>query len=160
MPDSPSSPASHPSFRFGTRWLIAGVVLASFLFGGFAWLHRTILAPRREARAVERLLESLVDRRPDGVTRGQWGSAVAWTLNLHSNSMLMFEASAPRIAIFKEELQDRLSDRVSMKTIYWIWSEYAKLTRHGADYQRFQVQMINEIDNVGPNDDPWGMDVP
>lgn len=47
-----------------------------------------------------------------------------------------------------------------METIDWIWSEYAKLCPHGASYQRFKEVMEDEIARVGPNDNPWGMNVP
>jgi hypothetical protein len=94
------------------------------------------------------------------MTRGQWGSAVAWTLNLHGNSLLRFEADRSAITAFEKRLKGKLAGRVDMQTIDWIWNEYANLCPHGASYQRFKPQMLEEINEVGPNDDVWGMNVP
>lgn len=158
------SPAIKPSprrpLRFGTRTVFTALALLALCFSGYGWFHRKIVAPRRHADAVERKLESLIHRRPRDMTRGQWGSAVAWTLNLHGNSLLMFEAEGPSIKAFEQRLEQRLAGEVDMETIHWIWNEYADLCPHGASYQRFKVQMQEEIDSVGPEDDVWGMNVP
>ena len=75
-------------------------------------------------------------------------------------SLLSFEASGPTIEAFEQRLKQKLDGDVDLETIYWIWDEYAGICPHGASYQRFRVQMQDDIDNVGPNDDPWGMRVP
>ena len=146
--------------RFGTRSLLLVFALLAVVFAAYGWIHRKFVMPRHYSDAVERLIETLADRRPPNMTSGQWGSAVAWTLNLHGNSLLMFEANGPTIKAFEQRLEAKLAGDVSMETIHWIWDEYANICPHGASYQRFKVQMQDEIDNVGPNDDPWGMNVP
>ncbi len=133
--------------------------LLSALLAGYGLYYRRMVMPRRHSHAIERLIESLVDRRPAGTTRGQWGSAVAWTLNLHGNS-LSYEVDGPTIAAFEERLREKLAGDVDMQTIDWIWNEYANICPAGARYQRFKAQMLDEIDKVGPNDDVWGMNVP
>lgn len=153
-------PQSKPNFRFSMRSLLATILALSFLFAGVAWIYHTIVAPHRRADAVEELLRSLVSRRPSDMSRGQWGSAVAWTLNLHSNSLLMFEADGPTIGAFEDQLQAKLAGDVDMQTIHWIWDEYANLCPHGASYQRFKPQMMEEIASIGPGADPWGMHIP
>jgi len=155
-----TSDRSNHSIRFGTRSLLATVAVLAMLFSAYGWFHRKIVAPRRHSDAVQQLIESLVNRRPPEITRGQWGSAVAWTLNLHGNSLLMFEADGPTIEAFEQRLEDQLTGNVDMDTIHWVWNEYANICPHGASYQRFKVQMQAEIDNVGPNTDSWGMNVP
>ena len=156
---APHRPAKKP-VQFGFRSLLAIVAILAGLFAGYGWLHRTVIAPSRHADEIERLLRSLVACRPADMTRGQWGCAVAWTLNLHSNSMLMFEADVSAIAAFEQRLKDRLAGDVDMQTIDWIWTQYAQLCPHGASYQRLKPQMLEEIQTVGPRDDPWGMNVP
>lgn len=148
------------SKRFGTRSLLVVVALLAIFFTAYGWFHRKFVVTRYHSDAVESLIETLVDKRPPEITRGQWGSAVAWTLNLHGNSLLMFEADGPTIQAFEQRLKQKLAGDVNMETIHWIWDEYANISPHGASYQRFKVQMQDEIDNVGPNDDSWGMRVP
>jgi hypothetical protein len=137
-------------------------IIVAFLFisvvGGGCYIYRAT-EPNRRSRAVWALIVSLQDRRPPEITRGQWGSAVAWTRNLHANSLLMFEADAPTIAAFERRLRKRLEERVDMRTIDWIWAEYANLCPHGASYQRFKEQMLDEIERVGSDSDSWGMNV-
>jgi hypothetical protein len=151
---------SKPRFRFEHGLLLVIVFVVCGLLAGYMWFHYRIVVPRRHADSVERLLQSLVDRRPADVTRGQWGSAVAWTLNLHANSLLPFEADGATIAAFERRLQAKLQGDVDMQTIDWIWAEYARLCPHGASYQRFKAMMQDEIDTVAPDADAWGMNVP
>jgi hypothetical protein len=160
MNDAAPKPLSKTSIRFGIRRLLAVVAVLCVLFAIYGWYDRTFIAPGRHSEAVRRSIESLVNRRPADMTRGQWGCAVAWTLNLHGNSLLSFEAHGPTIAAFEKRLKEKLAGDVNMQTIHWIWSEYAKICPHGASYQRFRAAMLEEIDSVGPNDDPWGMNVP
>ena len=94
------------------------------------------------------------------MTRGQWASAVAWTLNLVGNSQLLFESKLDELSRFQEELDRKTQENVDMATIHWIWDQHAQLTRSGKAYQRFRQQMLEEIECVGPDDDPWGMNVP
>ncbi|MBC7818316.1 MAG: hypothetical protein IAG10_15630 [Planctomycetaceae bacterium] len=139
---------------------MAAIVILGLLVAACGWFDRKFLAPRRHDKAVEQLIGSLAQRRPPDVTRGQWASAVAWTWNLHGNSLLFIEADAPTIAAFEQRLRDRLAGKVDMETIDWIWNEYARLCPHGASFQRFKQRMQEEIETVGPDDDPWGMKVP
>jgi hypothetical protein len=155
-----AAPKGQRPFRFRTRSLFVALALLAILFSAYGWFNRNIVEPRRHSDAVKRLIESLVDRRPPGVTRGQWGSAVAWTLNLHGNSLLMFEADGASIKAFEQRFEQKLAGEVNMETIHWIWSEYERICPHGATYQRFKAQMQEEIDTVGTNVDSWGMNVP
>jgi len=155
-----ATPTPQRRIRFSARSFLAAVAVLAVLLSAYGWFHRKFVVTRRHSDAVQRLIESLVDRRPSDITRGQWGSAVAWTLNLHGNSLLMFEADGPSIKAFEERLKQKLEGDVGMETIHWIWNEYADICPHGASYQRFKVQMQDEIDNVGPNDDSWGTNVP
>ena len=91
------------------------------------------------------------------MTARQWESAVAWTLNLHGNSLLQFQASLGDITEFRSELGDRLNGPVDMSTINWIWDRYAGLCSGGENYQRFRPQMNDEILKGGAN---WGLAVP
>jgi len=160
MSDATPEPLSKTTFQFGNRLVLAVVAVLCVFFAGYGWFHRSFITPRRHSDSIHRMIESLVNRRPDDMTQAQWGSAVAWTLNLHSNSLLSLDADASTIAAFETRLEGRLAGDVDMQTIHWIWDEYADLCPHGAGYQRFKAQMLEEIDAVGPKDDPWGMNVP
>lgn len=143
--------------RFGTRSLFVLITVIAIPLAGYAWLDRRFGEPRRQAQAVERRLESLAMRRPSSMSRRQWESAVAWTLNLHGNSLIMFQADASEIRTFDQKLAKRLSGNVDLETIHWIWDEYAKACPGGANYQKFRSHMDYEIKSGGGN---WGMHVP
>ncbi len=158
QPTPPKSAAR--AWQFGTRHLLLAVTAIGILLGLVTWFDRSFLASRRHSHAIQRRIESLVQRRPPQVTRGQWASAVAWTLNLHGNSMLGFKADARTLIDFEDRFDAKLAGNVDRATIAWIWDEYAKLTPHGANYQKFREVMLEEMNEVGPNDDPWGLMVP
>jgi hypothetical protein len=96
-------------------------------------------------------------RRPAELTPKQWESAVAWTGNLHANSLLSFEADGRTLRAFDGRLRAKLKGNVDLATIHWIWKEYASLCPHGESYQRFHAQMMEEIEAGGGN---WGMKIP
>lgn len=86
----------------------------------------------------------------------EWESAVAWTINLHGNSLLFVQADASTIRTFREALESRTKESVDMETINWIWDSYADLCHGGKRYQRFRKQMNDEIASGGGN---WCLDV-
>ena len=94
------------------------------------------------------------------MTRGQWSCAVACTINLVGNSLLPFEAKLDDLRRFQRQLEEKTAGDVDMTTILWIWDQHAHLTPAGKNYQEFRAQMLDDIARVGPNDDPWGMNVP
>lgn len=143
-------------FRFGLRWLFVVVALFAVVFAGYAWLDRRIMEPSRQTAAIENLLESLAARRPSDMAPRQWESAVAWTLNLHGNSLIRFQAEGKEIAAFQQRLAGKLAGPVDMATIHWIWDEYANVCAGGEKYQRFRPMMIEEIEAGGAN---WSMNV-
>jgi hypothetical protein len=143
-------------FRFGLRWLFVLVALFAVIFGCYAWLERRVLQPSRQTAAIEKLLESLAARRPSGMAPRQWESAVAWTLNLHGNSLIRFQAEGHEIAAFQQRLASKLAGPVDMATIDWIWDEYAQVCPGGENYQRFRPMMIEEIEAGGAD---WSMNV-
>jgi len=153
-----SSQATRIAFSLKSLLLFTAGVAVVLACG--RWYYQAIVEPHRESDAIQSLLHSLAKRRPANVTRGQWGSAVSWTLNLHGNSLLPFEADGPTLRRFRARLEERLAGPVDLSTIDWIWDEYALLTPHGREYQRFKEMRDEEIGTVGPNDDIWSANVP
>jgi hypothetical protein len=149
-----NSNSSH-AFRFGIRSLFVTLGVLAVLFASYGWFHRRILKPHQESATVQKHLESLVTRRPKEMSRRQWESAVAWTLNLHHNSLIMFQADGPRFTDSNGVL--KLAGDVDMATVHWIWDEYAAICSGGANYQRFRAQMVGEIESGGRD---WGRNVP
>jgi len=143
-------------FQFGLRSLMIGVCVLAVPLACVAWFYRFVVTSN-ECRHIERSIESLAQKPPNDMTRGQWASAVAWTRNLHGNSLLLHEASRADIFRFSRELEQRLRDDVDMATIDWIWDEYARLCPHGKKYQRFRPFMMEEIATVSPDSDSWGI---
>lgn len=143
--------------RFGLRTLFVAIFVLAVLFAVFGWFHRQVFEPHRHDNAIGKHLRSLAWRRPPEMSPRQWESAVAWTLNLHGNSMLHFEANNATMRDFNERLEQKLSGHIDMKTIEWIWDEYAELCPGGANYQRFRPQMLEEIEAGGGN---WSLNVP
>jgi hypothetical protein len=133
------------------------VAALAIFFAAIGWLYRQHLEPHQQCLAVERQLQSLAMRRPVDLSPRQWESAVAWTLNLHGNSLLRFQAGGPAIRAFNQRLTRKLSGDVNLTTIHWIWDQYAVLCPGGSNYQRFREQMDDEIKAGGAD---WGMNVP
>jgi len=148
---------SHGTFRYGMRSLLVALFVLAVLFAIYGWFNRRVFEPQRQANAIERHLGSLAKRRPQEMSPRQWESAVAWTLNLHGNSLLRFQASAAKMRDFKERLEQKLTGKVDMQTIEWIWDEYADMCPGGRNYQKFRPQMVEEIQAGGAN---WSLNVP
>ena len=146
--------------QFSLRSMLIAVAVLSVLVSCYAWFRRAVVLPREISQQIDATVESLAKKRPPTMTRGQWASAVAWTGNLVCCSALWSEADVDELRRFQRELEARAEGDVDMGTILWIWNEVGSLTRSGKDYQRFRPQMLEEIETVGPNDDPWHMNVP
>jgi hypothetical protein len=154
-----SEPTAKP-LQFGMRAVILWMIAICMLVAAFGYWYRNTFVPRRQSDRIDELIGSLAARRPAGITRGQWSSAVGWTHNLHHNSLLMFQTDVATMAAFEKRLQTRLDGKVDMETIDWIWNEYAKTCPGGESYQRCKPLMLEEMARVGPNDVRLGMDVP
>jgi hypothetical protein len=71
-----------------------------------------------------------------------------------------FPGQAGDMRRFQSELDEKVNGDVDMTTILWIWDRYTTLTPAGGEYQRFRRVMLDEVEQVGPNDNPRNMDVP
>lgn len=141
------------------RGILIGTAIFFTLFTAAHLVPYFLGEPMRRQREIGDMVMSLVDRRPPEITRGQWGSAVAWTRNLIGNSMLLAADDMRPIADFQKRLQEKLNGKVDMTTIDWIWEECARLTPQGANYQKFRPVMLEEIAEVGPDNDIWNTGV-
>lgn len=133
-------------------WVISLITIL-VIAAGFAW-YRDITEPYREAEKMRVLILSLADRRPASLSPKQWESAVAWTNNLHCNSLVWGFTNAPAIRDLRVRMESQLDREVTMDTIIWIWDQYAKLCPLGASYQKWRKVMLDEIDSGGGN---WRM---
>lgn len=139
-------------------WPSIALVLTVALVAGAVWIDYSVLKPHRIGRQIEQQIDSLAKRRPPEMTRSQWTSAVAWTRNLHGNSLISFQCDSATLGNFRDRLAERLAGPVDMTTIHWIWDEYALACPGGAKYQRFRPMMLEEIEAGGGG---WvGLDVP
>lgn len=152
--------AEEPTTQRRTWRFWTFIVVALVAIGGFAiFKYQQWREPYRETRLLHDVIWRLADHRPPDMTQRQWESAVAWTNNLHCNS-LTFLATADSIRSLRLELEKRLDDSdssIDMDTIHWIWDSYAQLCRGGERYQRFRKQMTEEIEAGGGN---WGISIP
>ena len=137
--------------RFSITLLVIAVSVAVALW------HRQATEPHREAAKIRGLILSMASRRPDNLTSKQWESAVAWTNNLHCNSLVWGFNDGPAIRNLRLRLEAKLDSPVTIDTIKWIWDQYAELCPLGAKYQQWRKVMLDEIDNGGGN---WGMVIP
>src|SRR4051812_25269510 len=113
-------------------------VVALLLVSGVAFWHQVVEPIRRHGkfyRAVGADLESLAKKRPSDVSRKQWESVVAWTLNAHANCFgSHHRIPSDEMARFEAELKRRLAEPVDLATIDWIWDEIVRLTPGGQRY--------------------------
>ena len=103
--------------QFNLRQVLLLFVALSVLLAASGWYYRTYVEPMHQARAVERRLHALATRRPADMSPRQGESAVAWTSNLHGNSLLPFQADGATIRRFEERLAEKL-----MAKCIWIRS--------------------------------------
>jgi hypothetical protein len=135
-------------------WISALIVAASVMV---ALWYRQATEPSREAAKLHALILSLAVRRPNNLTSKQWESAIAWTNNLHSNSLPFEFTDGPAIRSLRLQLEAKLESPVTIETINWIWDQYAELCPLGARYQPWRKVMLDEIEIGGGN---WGMTIP
>jgi hypothetical protein len=146
-------------YQYSLLQLVLAVTALSLLLSCFAW-YRAWVEPWEIEDQIRATIASLAEKRPPTMTREQWASAVEWTEKLGGNSLLHSEANVDELRRYQRELKERTAGKVDMMTILWIWDQHARLTRAGKNYQRFRQQMLDEIASVGPNDDPWALNVP
>jgi hypothetical protein len=101
--------------RFRLRTILVTIAVLCTVFAGYAWFHRRFLEPQRQADAVVRHVRSLSERRPKEIPPQQWNNALGWTINLHYNSLLPFQADSATIARFKHRLSEKLNSDVSTR---------------------------------------------
>lgn len=142
---------------------------ACLVAGGVAFWVLAINSTRRhfafcqEARAE---FESLAKRRPPGVSREQWQSVVAWTLNGHCN-ILEFRQEIPQRARdkFLLGLRGKLGKPVDLSTIDWIWDQFEILSPsygpiYSANYRPTSPKRLHEFEEPGsPWRCSWGIEV-
>ena len=121
------------------------------------WAHQR--GERRQLEAViESHIKSLAYKRPSELSKLEWESAVAWTLNLHANSLLSHEANHAAIASLEQEIRERAEGKeVSLEVIVWIWNAYANISPHGREYQKWKPVMLEEIKSGGAH---WSLEIP
>ncbi len=158
--DTRGSPPVRP-FQFSLRSLLLAATAIALVFGVWKWIDKRIGEPQRRSDELLRMIDSLAMKRPSELTRGQWALAVGWTHNLHCNSLLFPAADLPTIRRFEKRLRARIEGDVDMATIDWIWEQYADMTSAGQNYQRFRERsMLPHMETVGPNEDPFMLNVP
>ena len=146
-------------YQYSLRSLLVAVTIFCVLMTFVSRFYRQYEL-RRTANQIMATVRSLEKKRPHTMTRGQWGCAMAWTEHLVGNSQLPFQAELGSLHRFQWELDEKTKGNVDMTTIYWIWDQHARLTSAGRDYQKFRNVMLDEIARVGPNDNPWVMNIP
>jgi hypothetical protein len=128
-----------PRVRFTVQRLMVVVAIVGLTLGALEVVllrpYRRIVADHTWYYRVRADYEALAQKRPQGVTRGQWEFLVRWTENLHGNygPYLRDRRRADR---FVTELEDRLRAPVSSATIDWIWDEYPTFSPGSRNYDR------------------------
>jgi hypothetical protein len=94
-------------------------------------------------RAYDRLsdsVQSLVHRRPAGVSRNEWSYVIGWTMNALGNccSVEEFlnsdEGSHERFITLPDRFEGRLRGEVSLETVDWLWDELEVISKYGKRY--------------------------
>ena len=99
---------------------------------------RPALVRRELASRVDASLYSLMERRPDGISKGEWEFIIGWTLNGHANCMGGTErVDLAEYAKFADMLENRSRKHVDLALIDWIWDE---IERIGVDGQKYSAE--------------------
>lgn len=111
---------------------------------GFTCLWYFFVRPMQEhSRNYHRLsdaVESLVHRRPPGVTKNEWSYVIGWTRNAIGNCCSIpdylnkDEASHERFRTLPERFEGRLREDVTLETIDWLWDEFEAISKYGERY--------------------------
>lgn len=89
------------------------------------------------SKQVSESLRLLQGNRPANVPADRWEHLCSWTVNLHGNCGVIWNAVEPEWREpFAAELRRRVSGPVSVADIDWIWDEYAAHTTGGPRYSR------------------------
>ena len=142
-------------YQFSLWQLLVAVVVLSILVSCCVRWYKSSEAWELD-RQIRATVASLEKECPPTMTRRQWESAVGWTRTLLANSLLRFEGEVDEIRRFQSELHARTEQEVDMRTILWIWEQVGHLTPTGKEYQqKYERQMLEEIEAVGPNGDGY-----
>ena len=145
---------------------LAGVCLLAA--GGAFWL--LVIDPAQRHRdfcqSTQAELQSLAHKRPPGVSRQQWESVVAWTLNGHGN-ILTFKQDIPQPDRdkFLAELRARLAGPVDLDTVDWVWDEFERLCPsygpiYSGRYRPTSPERLREFETPGSGwNGSWGIKV-
>jgi hypothetical protein len=122
---------------FTTRLMrVAPVVLAAFLGFSYWRFQRSHERHDQWCRDIEDHIVMLADKRPEGVTAGQWAHCLSWTSQLHGNCGGYAYFDHSNRTEFLAEFDRRLAGPVDLGTIDWIWDEYVAHSTCGRDYAR------------------------
>lgn len=127
-------------------WLLA----LAFLFVLVAALSTPVwqvISYRREQLAGAELIRRLSDRRPESVSSKTWNAATGWAITAYVNVCFSREHVAyDQLTRFNREVEERLSGRVDLKTIDWIWTRLSETGPHGQRYVlTFEPQYREEV---------------
>jgi hypothetical protein len=113
---------------FTLRRLIFGLAILAIsgVAGRICFVLFEVQRHRVWYRSVEERIIRLADKRPADVSPNQWAYYLYWTWNLHCNYGAIRWLPQEDQGRFLSEFDRRLSGKVDLTTIDWIWDEYVK----------------------------------
>ncbi len=121
------------------------------------WREHNALAQR-----VKDKITSLKTRRPADVPTAQWDQAVNWTTNLIAQVYFApVESDPDSLGRLAKSLDQKLTGKVDLGTLQWVWDECEKAPRSGAEYAiRFRDVRVMTKEPITDDDLPhlWSPD--
>jgi hypothetical protein len=131
--------------QFTLKTLLTTTAIIAVCCAAAVAIKQSIVGRNHYASKLGVHIDSLYGRRPANLNAARWDCMVDWTHNLHCNSLIAFQTSTAEIASFEARLDERLSGKVDVATIEWIWDEYANVCRGGQAYQRFRLSANEDL---------------
>lgn len=99
------------------------------------WRVWRLLAYARQRTIGAELIESLRNRRPEGVPNPTWEEATGWAITAYANVCFSEEhVTFDELVRFNHDARMELAGDVNMQTIDWVWARLAKTGPHGQRY--------------------------
>ena len=146
--------------RISRRWLNRMAVGTAVVAAVAICIVAFRVAPQfsffSQARRMNDLVHTLPARRPDGVSEKSWEVAVNW-VHTAVNNVCFSATHVPLVEMkrFVNDLESRLSGRVDLDIVNWIWDRLEQTGPHGKQYvANWRQEFLRDLEYQQQKDQP------